>query len=292
MDNGLKICMCGLGRTGKEIASTIINEPDMNLVMAICSNQNQHLGEDLCTVLSTSPTGIYLESSDFLERSIAEHLPDVAIDFSTPDAVMSNAEIFAKNHVNLVIGTTGFTDIQLHRLHNLAEQYRVGIVYAPNITLGVNVMMTLVNLAATLLEEYDCTITETHFKNKKDAPSGTANKIAIQARKGIEARGNNNQVEEIPIHSLRTGGVIGQHSVILAGEYDKVEITHESFSRKAFAIGALKAVRFVSDKAGFFEMQDVLDLERVIANYVRQNAPKRYVSKAKKYLPGNDMEIV
>lgn len=284
MKQTIRVCMCGLGRTGKEIAATIVNEPDMDLVMAICSSQNQHLGQDICTILNTAPTGILLQSSDDLADKLAIDQPDVVVDFSTPEAVMTNAEIFAAHGVGIVIGTTGFSDIQLYRLHMIAEKYHVAIVYAPNITLGVNVMMTLVNLAATLLEEYDCTIVETHFKKKKDAPSGTANKIADQALKGIEGRASNNEIDEIPIHSLRSGGVIGQHSVIFAGEYDKVEITHESFTRKAFAVGALKAVRFCVGKAGFFEMRDVLDLERVIANYVRQSTPKRFAAKPVSYL--------
>lgn len=281
----LRICMCGLGRTGKEIAAAVASAPDMELVMAICSNHNPHLGQDVSSLIGTPELGVRLECGASLNASVERNGPDVAIDFSTPEAVMKNAVIFAKHKVNMVIGTTGFSEIEIQRLQQISEKYKVGIVFAPNITLGVNVLMTLVNLAATLLEEYDCTITETHFKSKKDSPSGTAKKIANQVHAGIEARPNNSAVDSVPIHSLRTGGVIGQHSVILAGEHDKVEITHDSFSRKAFAVGAMRAARFVRDKVGYYEMSDVLELEEVISNYLTRNKMESKAHKPSVIMP-------
>jgi 4-hydroxy-tetrahydrodipicolinate reductase len=176
----------------------------------------------------------------------------------------------------MVIGTTGFTEIQSKKLMSIAKNNKTGIVHAPNITLGVNVLMVLTNLAASILEGYDCTIIESHFKNKKDAPSGTAKKIAEEVLKGMSANSNiyprDLDYNEIPIHAVRAGGIIGRHRVIMAGEYDKVEIIHESFARTAFALGALKAVRFVHEKVGFFEMTDVLDLKRIMTRYLEREA--------------------
>lgn len=281
----IRVCLIGLGRTGKEIAKVLLQQEDMKLVMAVCGNHSEKAGKDLGEILNMRDTGIIIDSSNNLEQNILKYKPNVAIDFSTPEATIHNAEILAKMKIRMVIGTTGFNELQLKKIMNISKSNKVGIVHAPNITLGVNVMMVLTNLAASILENYDCEIIESHFKQKKDAPSGTAKKIAREALKGISI--NNEEVDihdldynEIPIHAVRAGGIIGKHKVILAGEHDKVEITHESFSRTAFALGALKAVRFIHEKIGFFEMNDVLDLRHVMTSYLEREA---YLRKQRYY---------
>jgi 4-hydroxy-tetrahydrodipicolinate reductase len=143
-----------------------------------------------------------------------------------------------------------------------------GIVYAPNITLGVNVLMLLSNLAANILNNYDFQITEIHHKHKKDAPSGTAVKIAKEVEEGLVSSGMHIDSINIPINAVRAEGVVGKHEILIIGEDDKIEISHESFSRRAFALGAIKTVKFINNKAGYYEMNDVLDLQKVLTDYL------------------------
>jgi len=272
----IKVCLIGLGRTGKEIAKVLLGQDDLELVMVVCSEKSAKAGKDLGEILNIHETGIVITGSRDLKKNLAVFQPDVAIDFTDPQSTLGNAEILASMRIPIVVGTTGFIDIQSRKLISLAKNYKTGIIHAPNITLGVNVLMVLTNLTASILESYDCTIVESHFKQKKDAPSGTAIKIAKEVLKG---RSSNNSIsihdldhKKIPIHAIRAGGIIGRHSVVLAGEYDKIEITHESFARTAFALGALKAVRFIHNKTGFYEMDDVLDLKNVVMKYLEREA--------------------
>lgn len=286
----IKICIAGIGRTGKEISKAILNDKNLNIVSAICSPNSNSLNKDLGQVIGTDDTGVIINSSEKLEQVIFKNKPDVVIDFSNPNAALKNAVIFSKYRVNIIIGTTGFSSYQLKKIYVLTRKYKNGILYAPNITLGVNVLMLLTNITASLLNNYDFQITEVHHKNKQDSPSGTAKKIACEIQNGLKNVGsptvNNHQ---IPINSVRAGGVIGKHEVMIVGEEDKIEISHESFSRKAFAEGAIKAAKFVHKKSGYYEMKDVLDLERVLKTYI-ENTNK--TKRQKNYIGKLDVEIV
>lgn len=267
----IRVCISGLGKTGKEIAKVLLEQEDIKLVSVICSPSSDKRGKDLGEVIGNAHTGIIIEGSDNLEQIVFRTRPDVVIDFSNPEAASRNAKIFSRMKVNVVIGTTGFSKIGLKRLFILASKYRNGIVYAPNITLGVNVLMLLTNLASNILNNYDFQITEIHHKNKKDSPSGTAKKIAVEIQKGLMSSGNKDENVQVPITAVRAGGVVGKHEVMIVGEDDKIEISHESFSRRAFALGALRAVRFIKGKAGFFEMNDVLNLKKVLNDYLHED---------------------
>jgi len=263
----LKICLLGLGRTGKEIAKVLLEQPDMQLVFACCSKGSDKSGKDLGEILNIRNTGIKVQSSANLEKLLIKHKPDVAIDFSNPEATIDNAQILSAHGVNIVIGTTGFNDIQLEKLKQLSNS--TGIVYSRKITTGVNVLMLLTNIASAILNNYDFEIIESHFKAKSDIPSGTSKKIAKEILKGKNYSSESlyydiENISQIPIHAVRAGGIIGKHKVIIAGEYDKIEISHESFSRRVFALGAIKAARFIYDKKGYYEMKDVLNLEKVL----------------------------
>lgn len=281
----IRVCISGLGKTGKEIARVLLEQDDIKVVSAICSPNSEKNGKDLGEIIGCEHTGIVVEGSDNLEQAIFRTRPDVVVDFSNPEAALRNARIFSRMKVNIVIGTTGFSKIGLKKLFVLANTYRNGIVYAPNITLGVNVLMLLTNLAANLLNNYDFQITEIHHKQKKDAPSGTAKKIAIEIEKGLTASGNLDANTQVPITAVRAGGVVGKHEVMIIGEDDKIEISHESFSRRAFALGALRAVKFARGKAGYFEMSDVLNLQKVLSDYLDKDSnslSKRHVKHAEK----------
>lgn len=271
----LRICISGMGKTGTEIAKVILQQKDMRLVAAICSPNSRNKGKDIGELLGIKPVGIGLSGSENLEQTIFKTRPDVVIDFSNPEAVIKNAQIFSKLKVNIVVGTTGFSKIGQRRLRVYAKRYHNGIVFAPNITLGVNVLMFLSNLTANILNDYDFEIMEIHHKNKKDAPSGTAKKIAGEVSRGLNSAGVLKAPEDLNITAVRAGGVIGKHEVLIIGEDDKIEISHEAFSRKAFALGAVKAAKFIHNKIGFYEMSDVLNLEKVLEDYVSKKKPSK-----------------
>ena len=273
----IRVCLIGLGKTGKEVAKVLLEQHDIRLVAAICSPGSAKAGKDLGVVIDSRDTGIIVEGSDRLEEIVFRTKPEVVVDFSKPEATIRNAVIFAKLRVNIVVATTGFSKISLKRLFILTRKYHVGIVYAPNITLGVNVLMLLANIASSLLNSYDFQITEQHHSRKKDIPSGTALKIAGEIEKGLLASGT--VKENIPISAVRAGGIIGRHDVSIIGEEDRLEISHESFSRKAFAAGAISAVKFLYKKTGYYEMADVLNLGRVLGDLVekeKNSLGKRY----------------
>lgn len=277
----IKVCMVGLGKTGSVIAKNLLKSKDLKLVMALCSPGSEKEGKDLGELLNTRDTGILVMGSDKLSDNLKLYKPDVAVDFSTPDACVHNMEVFAKHKVNMVIGTTGFTKSQEQRIESIVKQYKIGVVMAPNITLGVNVVKFVSELVSSLLFDYDVEISEAHHRNKKDSPSGTAIKIAdsiLKARK-IKERNfiydrsmvHKREDNEIGISSIRAGGIVGVHKVIFAGENDMVELTHQSFSREAFAEGAKKAIRFIAGKKGMYDMDDVLNLKTVLQNYLMED---------------------
>ncbi len=262
----IKVGLIGLGKTGKHIAREILVEKNMEIVAAVCSPKSTKKGMDLGELLNTCQTGIIISTSDELQSIIFKTKPDVIVDFSNPSSTLENALTISKMKINMVIGTTGFTKDHINKIQDMTYRFNNGIVYAPNITLGVNVLMLLSNIAANILNKYDFQITEIHHKNKKDAPSGTALKISSEIENGLESAGVYNK--DIPINFVRAGGVVGKHHVLIVGENDKIEISHESFSRKAFAEGAINAINYIHKKSGYYEMKNILDLKRILYKYI------------------------
>lgn len=259
-----KISLIGLGKTGKEIAKVILNRKDMKLVSVMCSPSSDKENKNLNEVIEGAKTDIKIKSTANLEEVIFKSKPDIIVDFSNPKATLINAKTISNMKVSMVIGTTGFSEVELQSLETLARQNHTGIVYAPNITLGINVLMVLTKLTSILLSDYDFHISEIHHKNKKDSPSGTAIKIANEIKDGLSYCGKDISQSEIPINAVRAGGVVGKHEVLFAGEHDRITISHESFSRKVFALGAIEAIKYIKNKTGFHEMSDVLCLSKII----------------------------
>ena len=155
----IRICLCGLGKTGSEIARTVLEQENFKLVSAICGPDSIKRGCDTGEVIGCAKTGITVEGSDNIEEIVFRTKPDVVLDFTCPDATIRNAAVFSRMKVNIVIGTTGFSRLGLKKLFVLTRRFNNGIVYAPNITFGVNVMMLLSSLAASILHNYDFQVT-------------------------------------------------------------------------------------------------------------------------------------
>ena len=216
--------------------------------------------------------------TDHTNILITEHLEtlfdaNAVIDFTRPELTAQLAALASKFSVPLISGTTGLNEDQTHQLKAYSEQ--APIVWAPNMSICVNLLMTLVEKAASLLgDEYDIEIVEMHHRNKVDAPSGTALGLGQAAAKGrgvdfnthstLSREGDTGIREKgsIGFAALRGGAVIGDHSVIFAGPNERVELTHLSQSRDIYAEGAIKAALWAIGKpSGLYSMQDVLGIE-------------------------------
>ena len=153
--------------------------------------------------------------------------------------------------------TTGYSEAELLWMTEFVKHNRIGVVFAPNVTLGVNVLLTAIRLVARALPSFDYHITETHHSKKVDSPSGTAKKLAAAIEEELP------EGAEVPISAIRAGGYVGVHTVMLASECERLSLTHESFSRRAFVEGALVAAEFIIGKTGWYGMEDVLGMHAV-----------------------------
>jgi 4-hydroxy-tetrahydrodipicolinate reductase len=206
------------------------------------------------------------------EKSIGA--TDVVLDVSTPTATVSVAQLCAKNKTPLVVGTTGHNQEQLETLYSISNQ--CAVLLAPNFSIGVNLLFWLAETAAaTLGNDFDMEIVELHHRLKKDAPSGTAKKLAElvaaarqlnyekDARHGRKGLVGERSPDEIGIHAVRGGDIVGEHTVFFAGLGERLELTHQASSRETFARGAIQAARWMIGRdPGMYEMRDVLGLPR------------------------------
>lgn len=250
----MNIAVCGLGKTGLEVARLLKEQREHNLTAGFCSSGSQKAGRDIGALAQIAPWGVKTYELAEAESVLIKNRVDVVIDFSCPQATLELLKACHKTGVGAVVCTTGFSEEQIESMHALAAKRRFGLVFAPNVTIGINIMMNLVNRLAQCLPEYDYLITEMHHNKKNDIPSGTAKKIA----KVLKSAFGEKKKKPTPIHSVRAGGYIGHHDVLAVGENEKIMIVHESFSRKAFAEGALCAARFIRGKRGWYEMKDVI----------------------------------
>ena len=186
-------------------------------------------------------------------KSLGE--PDVAVEFTQPSAAVANATACLRASVPVVVGTTGWYE-SLPEVTRVARETGTPLLWSPNFSLGVNVMIEVARYAASLmknLDDFDAHIIETHHTRKKDAPSGTAIAIAKAASDALE--------RPIPTTSIRTGSVPGTHELIFDGSFEQLSIVHEARDRRVFAEGALRAADWLVGKQGVFTMRDVLQLD-------------------------------
>ncbi|NDA85669.1 MAG: 4-hydroxy-tetrahydrodipicolinate reductase, partial [Burkholderiaceae bacterium] len=195
------------------------------------------------------------------------------IDFTRPEGTLLHLEAAKRAGVKMIVGTTGFTPEQLQQLRSAADT--IAMVFAPNMSVGVNAILKILQVAAQLLKQgYDIEIVEAHHRHKVDAPSGTAIKmgeviakaqghsladLAVYAREGHTGE---RKPGSIGFATIRGGDIVGDHTVIFAGEGERIEISHRSTSRQSYAEGALRAATFLQNQSkGWFDMQDVLGLK-------------------------------
>ena len=244
---------------GRELCRAAIEAEGIELAGGTVEPGAPELGSDLGGLCGSGEIGV----------GATEDPPgsaEVLIEFTTPEATVAHLS-YARPHV---IGTTGLSEDQVSKVGKAAEG--VPIVLAPNMSIGVNLLRDVVReLSAKLGENYDIEVVESHHRDKKDAPSGTAlflaraaaegrnrdlDEVAVYGREGLSPRQNG----EIGIHALRGGAVVGEHRLVFYSGGEEVEVTHRALSRRTFADGALRAASFAADaRPGLYSMADVLD---------------------------------
>ena len=264
----LRVAIAGAsGRMGRALIEAVTASPDLALSGALDVAGGPEVGKDATEFLGRK-SGV-LVSAD-LRAGLGQ--ADVLIDFTRPEGTLAHLAACRELGVNAVVGTTGFSDAQKTEIAEAARD--IAIMMAPNMSVGVNVTLKLLEMAAKALATgYDIEIIEAHHRHKVDAPSGTALKMgeviaqalgrdlkdcAVYAREGITGE---RDPSTIGFSAIRGGDIVGDHTVLFAGVGERIEISHKSSSRATYVQGSLRAVRFLAgQKAGLFDMFDVLGL--------------------------------
>jgi len=263
---GVRVCVAGAaGRMGHMLVEAVLDSPDCTLAAALDLPTSPHLGQDAAAFLGRA-SGVAVTAD--VDAAIAA--ADVLIDFTRPEGTLHHLAACAARGVAAVVGTTGFTPAQKGEIGAFARQ--CAIMLAPNMSIGVNVVLRLLDQAARALSEgYDIEIIEAHHRHKVDAPSGTALQMgevvaralgreladcAVHGREGVTGP---RDPATIGFAAVRGGDIIGDHTVLFAGTGERIEISHKSSSRATYAQGSLRAARFVAGRApGLYDMNDVL----------------------------------
>lgn len=264
----IRLAMAGAtGKMGRTILGLAAKDPQFKITVGLESPGHAAVGKDLGEVLGIGPLGVKVTDSPAALKDA-----DVLIDFTHPSTTEAYLKAVLDAKIGYVLGTTGLSASIIDKLQQASKG--VAIVQSPNMSVGVNLLLNLVQITAkTLDESYDIEISETHHRMKKDSPSGTAMKlleVAAAARNrdlkkdvvtGREGETGARPRGEIGVLAMRGGDVVGDHTVFFYGDGERIELTHRASSREAFAQGALKAAKFIAArKNGFYNMQQVLGL--------------------------------
>ena len=266
----LNIAVTGAaGRMGRTLIQACYENSNCRLGAAIEHESSPFIGHDAGEMAGIGG----------LNKLLVTQLSDVAanfktlIDFTRPEVTLKNIEACVANGKNIIIGTTGFTEAEKQQIQQASES--IGIVFAPNMSVGVNLCFKLLDIAARVLgDDVDIEVIEAHHRHKVDAPSGTAlrmgevvadalgrnlDECAVYGREGVTGERDR---KTIGFETIRAGDIVGDHTVLFAGIGERVEITHKASSRMTFATGALRAALWLEGKDnGLYDMQDVLDLK-------------------------------
>ncbi|MGB4051936.1 MAG: 4-hydroxy-tetrahydrodipicolinate reductase [Methanoculleus sp.] len=251
----IKVAVSGaLGRMGTMIGRIVDDAPDLELVGGTDIREGTLFGKE---VVPSARIDAFLKETE----------PDILIDFTVAAAAVENIRAAARNNVALVVGTTGFSPEQGEIIRSAVEG-SVPAVISSNFSVGVNIFWELVREAARELGDYDIEVTEAHHRYKKDAPSGTAKTILqildqeLGEREKVYGRaGMAERKGEIGVHAIRGGDIVGDHTVLFAGNFECIEISHRAYDRAVFAQGAIRAARWVIGKEPrIYTMQEVLGI--------------------------------
>ena len=264
----MKIAIVGAsGRMGRMLIESALKDGGVELVAAIDQPGTSAIGKDAGELVGM-PCGVHVTSDT--EAAIAK--ADCLIDFTRPEGTLEHLAICRRHKVGIVIGTTGCGDAGKQAIADASRE--IPVVFAPNMSVGMNVVFKLLDTASRILAEgYDIEIVEAHHKHKIDAPSGTALRMgevvaqalgrdlkecAIYGREGVTGE---RDPSTIGFATVRGGDIVGDHTVMYCGTGERVEISHKAGSRMPYALGSLHAARFLAGKeSGLFDMQDVLGL--------------------------------
>lgn len=266
----VKVAVAGArGRMGGRVCALSLEDAGMELTGAFEVKGHEDTGKDIGPLIGIGETGILL--ADSIESVIEG--ADVVVDFTRPEATLINVKAASEAGKSMVIGTTGLGVEHTAALETASKS--VPLVVASNMSLGVNLLLKVLgDVASALGDAYDVEIIEAHHRMKKDAPSGTALKMArvvadalgrdldetvVYARKGMIGE---RSTKEIGIQTIRAGDIVGEHTVLFCGLGERIEITHRASSRDTFARGALRAALWLKGRpAGLYDMLDVLELK-------------------------------
>ncbi len=265
----LRVAIGGVnGRMGKTLVQAVAEIPEIEVGAASVIENSPDLGKDVGVMSGIDP--LHVVAVDDFEQVIDDF--DLLIDFTGTEATLKHLELCSTYHKKIIIGTTGFSDAEKGVIKQAGE--KIAIVFAPNMSVGVNVLFKLIEEATKVLgESSDIEIIEAHHRHKVDAPSGTAlrmgevaadvlgrnlNDVAVYGRQGIVGE---REDKTIGFETIRAGDIVGDHTIMFASPGERIEITHKSSSRMTYASGALRAALWLEDKDhGLYSMQEVLGL--------------------------------
>ena len=272
----IKVAVTGAaGRMGSGIIKKILEQEDIEVIAAIEIPNTLLKGKDIGEVIGIGNIGVKTQGGENLETILKETKPDVLVDFTIANAAYETIKTATSLGINLVVGTTGFTDEQSSKIAKMIKDSNVKAVISSNMAIGVNVFFKVLRDLTPILNDFDIEIIEAHHNKKKDAPSGTAmtafeviakeldrkaEEVAVYGREGIVGERTK---EEIGLHAIRGGDIVGEHTAMFVGEGERLEITHRAHTREVFIAGVMRALRFVlnGESGKVNDMADVLGIK-------------------------------
>ncbi len=253
------------GRMGRVLLGSALADPEIQVVGAVDRPDAREIGMDVGTIAGLGERGVKLSA----DLAAVIDQADVTVEFTIPAATLEHLGVSLARRKPAVVGTTGLDAAQLERVRAIGRE--IPLFMAPNMSLGVNVLLKVLPIIAEALgSAYDVEVIEAHHHGKKDAPSGTALRLAevvaqalgttlperaVYGRQGIQPR----EPGEIGMHAIRAGAIVGDHTVLFANDGEQIEVVHRAYSRQTFALGALRAVKWIAQQPpGFYSMPDLL----------------------------------
>ncbi|MBQ2831500.1 4-hydroxy-tetrahydrodipicolinate reductase [Methanobrevibacter sp.] len=272
----IKVAVTGAaGRMGSGIIRKITEQDDMEVVAAIEMPNTPLAGKDAGLQAGIDELGVEIVGSEDLEKALKASGADVLVDFTIAHAAVDTIKVATSCGVGVVVGTTGFSDDQMAENIKNVKDNNVPAVISSNMSIGVNVFFNTLKKLAPLLYDYDIEIIEAHHNQKKDAPSGTAmtafeviaeelgrdtDEVGVYGRQGLVGK---RTPDEIGVHAIRGGDIVGDHTVMFVGDGERLEVKHQAHTREVFIAGVIRAIRYIpsAEKGIVSSMNDVLGLE-------------------------------